>query len=404
MSYLRLLRMPYFIQLLVGSWLGRLPMAMAAIAIPLTLRKAGAGYAFVGSAVGSYAIASAVVSPILGRIVDRIGQLKVLVPTAVLCAAGFAMIAAAPGRHATVIAGALLAGALNPPLEACLRTLWPHILPGEQLEGAYAVDSAAQELVFVAGPIAVAICVALIAPVAALWAQVALVLGGVLMFAAARPARDWATTDHDPHWLGPLRDRGLVFLLVAMSGAGFAIGTLNMVVVSYCERHHVPGGAPILLTLNAFASLVGVLAYGAVKWRIPPRERALLFATGLVIGYAPLALVPAPPYMAGLMLLTGMFLAPLLATTFMLIGDLAPAGTTTEAFAWLVTLFAAGNSLGSAVVGVILDHSGIHWAATGGVAGVGATVLLLAAGYRHLTPSTPEAGAGELRTRDEVTG
>ena len=384
MNYLRLLRTPYFIQLLVGSWLGRLPIAMAAIAIPLTLRKAGAGYAFVGSAVGSYAIASAVVSPILGRIVDRVGQARVLAPTAVLCAAGFAAIASAPRHHALVIAGALLAGALTPPLEPCLRTLWPTIVPSGELEGAYAVDSAAQELVFVAGPMVVAILVAVIAPVAALWAQVALVMGGTLMFATTRPARDWATTESTRHWLGPLRDRGLVFLLVALSGAGFAIGTLNMVIVSYAERHHVPGGAPVLLTLNAFASLVGVLIYGAVKWRIPPRRRALLFSCGLVAGYAPLALVPAPAYMAGLMLLTGMFLAPLLATTFMLIGELAPAGTATEAFAWLVTLFAAGNSVGSAVVGVVLDRSGIHWAAAGGVIGVGVTLTLLAAGYRHL--------------------
>ena len=101
-------------------------------------------------------------------------------------------------------------------------------------------------------------------------------------------------------------------------------------------------------------------------------------------GYALLCLVPSPPYMAGLMIVTGLFLAPVLTATFVLVGELAPAGTVTEAFAWLVTLMTAGMALGSTAVGTVLEHATQSWAASCGVLGVAVSVLILLAGQRRL--------------------
>lgn len=388
-----LLRTPYFVRLLGSSWLGRLPFAMAAIAIPLTLREVGASYGFIGFAAGAFAVAAAIGSPVLGRIVDRVGQVRVLAPTAVIAAVGFAAIALAPQQRVIVLIGAVLAGAATPPLEPCLRVLWPDIVGKDRLERAYSVDSAAQELVFICGPLAVAACVAVVSPVSALWTAGALGLAGVVIFALAAPVRRWRAEDRLQDWLGPLRSKGLLVLLGAISGAGFAIGVLNVLVVSYAERHDVPGGAPMLLALNAGGALVGALTYGAIKWRNEARQRAAGAAVGLVVGYGLLAIVPAPPLMAVLMVLTGLFLAPMLTATFVLIGDLAPRGTTTEAFAWLVTLFACGSSVGSAVVGVVIDRAGLHWAAACSVVGVGWCLATVLAGYRLLsTPAAAEPG------------
>lgn len=274
MAAVVLVRTPYFLRLLGASWLGRLPFAMAAVAIPLTLREVGAGYGFVGLAVGVFAIAAAAGSPVLGRLVDRVGQVTVLVPTAVLAAVGFGAVAVAPEEPVLVVVGAFLAGAATPPLEPCLRVLWPDIVGRDRLERAYAADSAAQEMVFVAGPLAVAGCVAAVSPVSALWVAAALGLFGVAIFATAAPVQRWRAEARVPGWLGPLRSKGLAILLGALSGAGFAIGVLTVLVVSYAERHSVPGGAPMLLALNAGGALVGALVYGVVRWRSQARLRA----------------------------------------------------------------------------------------------------------------------------------
>ncbi|MCS0639634.1 MFS transporter [Streptomyces sp. LP05-1] len=394
MPYLPVLRRPSVVRLLTGSWVGRLPSAMAALAVPLALREAGASYGFVGLAAGTFAIAAAVGAPLVGRLVDRRGQTMILLVTAVLAAVGFITVATVPDSRPLVLFGAAVAGAATPPLEPCLRALWPDLVPADDLESAYALDSSAQELVFVAGPLAVAATVAVASPAVVLWVQAALGIAGVLVVATAGPSRRWRAATRSTDWLGPLRERGLVLLLVCLAGVGFAIGTLNIVVVHYAEGRAFPGGAPGLLALHAGGSLIGVLIYGARRWTAALPLRARLLSLGLLLGYSLLILVPPPPLMAPLMVLTGLFLAPLLATTFMLVGELAPAGTTTEAFAWLITLFASGTSLGSAVTGAVLQRGGEHWGAAPGALGISVTVLLLLAGRRALrVPGAPVSRA-----------
>ncbi|MEU1815699.1 MFS transporter [Streptomyces roseifaciens] len=391
MSYADLLRGPHVTRLLLGTLVGRLPSAMASVAVPLALRQAGASYGFVGVAVGVFAIASAIGGPLLGRLVDRAGQPLVLLPTALVAAVGFAVVAVAPGNRTAVLAGVALAGAATPPLEPCLRALWPDIVAPGKLEAAYALDSASQELVFVGGPLVVAGGVAVASPAAALWAGALLGIAGVLVVATAPPARVWKAPARSGDWLGPLRSRGLVVLLTGLTGAGVAIGTLNVLVVHYAEDHRLPGGAPTLLALNALGALIGGLAYGAVRhWRVAPPRRTLLLMLGLTAGYGLLCLLPAPPLMAGLMILTGLFLAPVLTVVFVLVGELAPAGTVTEAFAWLVTLMTAGVALGSAVVGTVLETAGPTWAASCGVAGLAVGALVILAGQAHLVPAARE--------------
>ncbi|MGV9595239.1 MFS transporter [Streptosporangium sandarakinum] len=402
MGYLSLLRVPYVVRLLLGSLVGRLPSAMAAVAIPLALRENGAGYAFVGVAAGAFAVAAAVGGPVLGRMVDRAGQTRVLLPAALAAAAGFAAVAVAPGNPYAVLAGAVLAGAATPPLEPCLRVLWPNLVGPELLGSAYALDAAAQELIFIGGPLVVAGAVALASPVAALWAGAALGVAGVLFVVTAPPSRDWRAPFRSTDWLGPLRSRALLLLLAGLTGAGVAIGTLNVLVVSYAEEHRVFGGAPALLALNALGAMIGALLYGTMRPAARPARRVPPLAAGLAGGYALLCLLPAPPLMACLMIVTGLFLAPLLTVTFALIGELAPRGTVTEAFAWLVTLITSGTALGSAAAGFVLEHASAPWAAACGAAGAAAGALLLFAGRRLLATGRDAATAGDVPETEDV--
>lgn len=408
MSYRSLFRQPFVVRLLAGSWIGRLPFAMASLAIPLALRHAGQTYGFVGLAVAVYAVSGAVGSPIGGRLVDRFGQVRILVPTVIASGAGFALIALAPHARPLVLIGAALAGAATPPLEPCLRTLWPTLVPPDDLERAYATDSAAQELIFVTGPLVVALAILIFRANGTLIVGALLGVVGVAVFATATPSRSWVGERHAGHWLGALRSRPLVVLLLSLVGAGFAVGVLNVYAVDYAERHHVFGGAPALIALNATGAFIGALLYGGRRWRMSERARVLVFMCGLAVGYGLLVLQPAPGLMAVVMVATGLFLAPLLTVTFLMVGRLAPPGTATEAFAWEVTLFTTGVSAGAAVVGAVIEHSGSTWAAACAVFGVVAGLITLLAGYGLVRePSQPpEPGEstepGEPRDADRL--
>jgi MFS family permease len=399
MGYLSVLRAPVVLRLLSGTLVGRLPAGMTVVAIALALHGAGASYAQIGLTSAAYAVSAAVGGPVLGRTVDRLGQPRVLLASALVAATGYVLLALGPGSAILAIAGAALAGAFMPPLEPCLRALWPDIVDEEQLETAYALDSASQQVLYVAGPLLVAGIAALGSARAALWLAAGLGLVGTLVVATSGPARAWrpaprpaASTDTTAegtgrhHWLGPLRSPGLVLLLLAFAGTGWSVGGQNILFVAYAQEHHgIPGGAGLLLALAALSGLLGALAYGAVRWKAPTATRTWAMAAGMAVCYLPLLAVPGPLGMSGAAALSGLGLAPLLAAAFVLIAELAPAGTTTEAFAWLVTVFSTGNALGSAASGAVVGGS-LRAAALIACAGIACGAVLLVACRRKLRP------------------
>ncbi|GAA4066471.1 MFS transporter [Nonomuraea soli] len=366
MPYLTLLRRPHVTRLLSSSLIGRLPTAMAALAIALVLREAGMDYRLVGLATGAYAVAGAVGGPLLGRVVDRVGQSGVLVVAAVVSAVGFALVALAPGVAFWAVAGAVLAGAATPPLEPCLRALWPELVDEGELDAAYAMDAGAQEIVFVAGPLLVGGMAAFGAGRPALWVAAVLGLVGSLAMASASPSRRWRAGARSADWLGPLRSRALVVLLVALAGSGWALGSFNVFAVAYAEARPLPGGAGLLLALSALGALIGAVSFGVIRWKASAAMKAWVLAAGMAATYWLVVLVPGAVGMCLIALATGVFFAPLLSVSFGLVGQLAPAGTTTEAFAWLVTLIGTGIAGGSAVGGALLD---------GGASGPGGALL-----------------------------
>lgn len=376
---------------------------MAALAIALVLREAGMDYRLVGLATGVYAVAGAVGGPLLGRVVDRVGQSRVLVVAAVVSAVGFAMVAVAPGDAFWAVAGAVLAGGATPPLEPCLRALWPELVDEGELDAAYAMDAGAQEIVFVAGPLLVGGMAAFGAGRPALWVAAVLGLVGSLAMASASPSRRWRPTVRSADWLGPLRSRALLVFLVALAGSGWALGAFNVFAVAYAEQHPLPGGAGLLLALSALGALIGAVGFGVIRWRASAGVKACLLAVGMAGTYWLVVLVPGGVGMCLIALVTGVFFAPLLSVSFGLVGQLAPAGTTTEAFAWLVTLIGTGIAGGSAVggaildgttsgisresetVGAVLDSGVLGWEAAVGAIGVTVCAVLLLAARGMIT-------------------
>jgi predicted MFS family arabinose efflux permease len=91
----------------------------------------------------------------------------------------------------------------------------------------------------------------------------------------------------------------------------------------------------------------------------------------------PLSLIPmvfagSPLSMALLVIPAGLFIAPLLASRNELAGQVAPAGSETEALTWPLTAMVAGVALGAGVAGVLVDEAG--WRAPVVVAVVAAAV------------------------------
>ncbi len=125
-GYLEILRARHAVRLLVGTLVGRLPNATAAIAIVLFVRAEGGTYSLAGGLAAAYGVANAVGQPLLGRLVDLYGQPRVQLSAALVSAFGMAVFAfAGTDPLPLAYAAVAVAGLFTPPLEGGLRALWP---------------------------------------------------------------------------------------------------------------------------------------------------------------------------------------------------------------------------------------------------------------------------------------
>src|SRR5829696_2832794 len=323
--YLDVLRVPSVTRLLLSAVVGRMPTGMAGLAIALRVRPGGGSYAVAGMVAGAYSAALAVTSPLLGRLVDRVGQTRVLAGCAVASALSFGALATA-GRGASplVLAGlAALAGASIPPVGACMRALWSEVLADDdQLQAAFAVESTVQELIFVVGPPLVALLAAAVSPAAAVF------------------------------------------------------GTVEVTVVAGAEQLGSRTLAGPLLALWAFGSMVGGLTFGSRASARGPERRMVGMLLLVVAGIALLAVAAGVVQLAAGMVLAGLGIAPAIACLYLLVDRLAPAGTVTEAFTWVTTAFATGFAAGNALGGNLVHGVGTDRAFLVAAGGVAAAALL----------------------------
>ncbi|MFI8205789.1 MFS transporter [Streptomyces sp. NPDC085937] len=389
-GYLEILRARHATRLLVGTLVGRLPNATAAIAVVLFVRAEGGTYSLAGALAAVYGVANAVGQPVLGRLVDLKGQPRVQLPAALLSAAAMAVFAFVGTGSLVVAYGAVaLAGLFTPPLEGGLRALWSTVLPKEEhVHRAYAMDAVAQEVMFTVGPLLVTVCTSLWSAQAALLVLNVIGVLGALSVVVSPPSRAWRSAPREAHWLGALRSPGLLALLGAFLAVGMALGSITVAAVTYADEN---GGDAVygwLMAAIGLGALIGGMAYGARQWAGEPARRLQVIVALLALCYLPLMLTPGPVAMTLLTVVAGLFLAPAIACAFVLVDRHAPRGTVTEAFSWLVTTFTVGASLGTGVTGPVVEAGGPLWGfAVPGAAGGVSLLVLIATGRVLAVPA-----------------
>jgi MFS family permease len=378
--YLDVLRTPSVTRLLSSAVVGRMPTAMAGLAIVLLVRAAGGSYAVAGVVAGTYSVALALTSPLLGRLVDRVGQTRVLAGCAAASALAFGALAAAGGRVPPVaLAGlAALAGASIPPVGACMRALWSDLLGDDgRLQAAFAVESTVQELIFVVGPPLVALLAGAFSPAVALAGTAALLLLGVGSFAATPASRAWRPRRRRAaDWAGALRSPGIRAVLATIVLLAAAFGTVEVTVVAGAEQLGSRTLAGPLLALWALGSMVGGLVFGARASARGPEQRMVGLLALVVAGIALLSVATGLVQLGAGMVLAGLGIAPAIACLYLLVDRLAPAGTVTEAFTWVTTAFASGIAAGNALGGTLVQRVGTDGAFLVAAAGIAAGTLL----------------------------
>jgi MFS family permease len=352
------LRAPGFAWLFGASMVGRVPAFAIGLVLVLRTRELTGSFAAGGVVAGVNALAMCVSAPVLGRLVDRRGQVPVLSACAALSTAGMLALGLLP--HSAGIgaaaACAVATGVGFPPLGACLRAALPALLPDrERRHAAFALESAVTEVTYVAAPLLVAVSIAVGGTRTAALVCAALAPLGVAAFVSHPAARSWkADADAERARGGALRAPGVRSLLFIFALVGTTFGAVEVAVPAAAGART----AGFLLALWGAGSLAGglIAARAAAPADGARRLRRLLVA--LAAGH--LLLVPAagPVALAALLPAAGLAIAPTFACTFALVEDVAPSGTLTEAYTWLSTGIGAGIAAGAALAGTLAESAG----------------------------------------------
>ena len=387
--YAAILRAPHVASLLLASMLARLPYGLYALAAILYLAAARDSYTVAGLVDGAFGLGAAAGAPLQSRLIDRVGQRRVLLPAALVdvTATGALIALTETGAPSlALVACGLVGGIAVPNVGGALRALWPELLQRREdlLPTAFAVDSVALELLFTTGPLLAAVIVAVASPVTALVLCAGCSLLGTAAFVSRPPSRAWRPEaragSHGA--LGALRSSGVRTVTFAAAPVGFCFGAVEISLPAFADEHGVVELAGVLLATWSIASVIGGVTYGARTWPGSLGSIYVWLSVLLPLGFLPGLLASSIPAMALLILPAGLLIAPQAAACNQLIGQLAPPGAVTEAYAWPVTATLVGFAPGTALGGVLVEEVGWQacFAAAALAAAIGGAVVY---GYRR---------------------
>src|SRR5215475_974012 len=276
--YVEVLRLPGALGFSSAGFIARMPMSMFGLGTVLLIAALTRRYGLAGvvAAVGS--VGYAVGAPQFAKLTDRHGQRRVLRPQVMVFTAATAalmVLAEARAPLAVVVVSSLLAGSTMPSMGPMVRARWSALLAGTtRLHTAFSLESVADEIIFMVGPVVVAVLATDVYPAAGLAAAVLLCLVGTVLFTAQRrteppprPADGGVTTT-----AGSLpaiaraerrpRAAALVTLVPVYGLLGAMFAAIELSTVAFAGEHGHPQLAGLVLGVCALGGAGGALSSG----------------------------------------------------------------------------------------------------------------------------------------------
>lgn len=388
--YSEIFRAPGAKSFSAAAFFARLPIAMAPIGIVAMLSQTRGEYWLSGAVSATFALANAVVSPQISRLVDRFGQRAVVAPATFVSVIAFAVlvVAANQGWPAwTLFASALLSAAM-PSIPAMVRARWTEIFRNRpELNTAFAFESAADELVYIAGAsLSVGLAVSLFPEAGMIVSTIFLALGTAAFLLQRSTEPEVRAFDSDAPRRSAIRLRPVQIITLALIFVGSTFATAEVSAVAITRQLGQPEAASLVIGVYALGSFIVGLLIGALNPKLPLQRQLLIAVCVLALTALPLLVAgTSVALLAFAVFLSGIAISPTFITAFGLIERRVPETMLTEGVTWVMTGIGIGMALGAFVSGWVVDNFGPASGFWVSVAASLATVLIVALGQASLS-------------------
>lgn len=372
-----------------AGFVARLPIAMAPIGIVAMLSQTHGEYWLAGAVSATFALTNALISPQISRYVDRLGQSAVVVPTTIVSVAAFAVLVAAANQHWpawTLFLSAFLA-AVMPSIPALLRARWSELFRNRpELNTAFAFESAADELVYIAGAsLSVGLAVALF-PEAGMVASTGFLAFGTLAFILQRGTEPRVRPVEAGASQGSaIRVRAVQIITAALVFVGATFATAEVSVVAITKELGQASAASLVIGVYALGSFVLGLVLGVLNPKLALQRQLLIATSVLTLTALPLTIAGTSVAMLAVaVFVSGISISPTFITAFGLIERRVPESQLTEGVTWVMTGIGIGMALGAFVTGWVVDNFGAQNGFWVSVVAAGSAAVIVALGQRVL--------------------
>lgn len=380
--YREVLGRPGALVMSLAGLIARFPYAIIGLGIVLFVVSRTGSYALAGALSATGAVCYALVGPLLGRLIDRFGQSRVLPALAaaeIVALASFVLFVLADAPAPILFAAVAVQGACLPNVGSLVRARWAHLLAAEPagLKTAFALESVVDELTFIVGPSIAAVLAVSVAEWSPLAASAAVLVLGVALLVGQRRTEP-PSSSHGPRAGRPaVLQRGALPVTVVFFLTGCVFGSWEIATVAFAEEHHARGATGLLIALCAFGSAAAGFALGGARLRVPLHRQLIAALVALAVVMLPFPFIGSLWVMGGALLLAGAAVSPVLITAYELVERLVPSGRITEGLVTMQAGLGVGLAVSAAAAGAVVDAHGANEAFL--IATVCAAVALLVA-------------------------
>ena len=362
-SYTSLLKTPGVARIIAAQLTARFPFGMLSLAFLLHIERVHHSYGAAGLVLGAMSIGQAIAGPMTSRLMGVLGMRVVLWTTLAFCSVAIATIGLFVLPIPVTMGIAFFAGLSMPPIQPAVRTIYPKMVNSRQLTPLFSLDASAQEIIWIAGPVAITFVSTQIGTVEGILMSVAIMLLGGSWFISS-PEVGRVRIPRSKRRFGSVLQRPPVLLATVV---GFLlIGSCAAIEAGVVANFGNQGPeAGVVLAIWSLGSLVGGLAFGHIPigpWATA--RRMFIVFVGVTISMFALATWWG---LSLTLIIAGLGIAPALAVLFSIVSSSVKFSDTAEAYGWVGTGQLIGAALGSALAGFLIDVRGpigAFWAAS----------------------------------------